>query len=253
MGNPSRRVQSCRRRGGSGYFVAAHCTCVLQRQVYHSRLPRGLWTGQERMFIPYCDLYARSDIFYLQLWTKEIPEAVEEGRVDFQPHDFFSPQPVKDASVFILKQILHDWSDPYSSRILTELRKAARDDTKLLVVDNIVAPVCHDPTFEGRSSGVPGALIKDAPPPLLANFGAANEMNYTIDLAVSHINFVWLGCILNLTQQMMVWLNAQERTLGHMSKLLEKSGWRVIRCKRVDPPCSFYEPVIAEPIPGFTF
>jgi hypothetical protein len=167
------------------------------------------------------------------LWTKEIPEAVEEGRVDFQPHDFFSPQPVKDASVFILKQILHDWSDPYCGKILTELRKVAHDDTKLLVVDNIVAPVCHDPTFEGQSS-VPGALIKDAPAPLLANFGAANEMNYTIDLA------------------MMVWLNAQERTLGHMSRLLEKSGWRIVRCARVDPPSNFYEPVIAEPIPGFT-
>ena len=84
---------------------------------------------------------------------------------------------------FLIKKILHDWSDPYCTKILTELRKAAREDTKLLVVDNIVAPVCHDPTFEGRT--IPGASIKDAPSPLLANFGAANEMNYTIDLAVS--------------------------------------------------------------------
>ena len=84
---------------------------------------------------------------------------------------------------FKKKKILHDWSDPYCTKILTELRKAAREDTKLLVVDNIVAPVCHDPTFERRT--IPGASIKDAPSPLLANFGAANEMDYTIDLAVS--------------------------------------------------------------------
>ena len=39
------------------------------------------------------------------------------------------------------------------------------------------------PTFEGQT--ISGASIKDAPSPLLANVGAANEMNYTIDLAVS--------------------------------------------------------------------
>lgn len=49
----------------------------------------------------------------------------------------------------------------------------------------------------------------------------------------------------------MVWLNAQERTLGHMGKLFEKSGWQIISANRINPPSNFYEAVVAVPIPGF--
>lgn len=79
---------------------------------------------------------------------------------------------------------MHDWSDPYASKILTELRKVATPDTQLLVVDNIVSYACHDTTLEGKGS-IPGASCKDAPAPLLPNFGAANDMSYSIDMAVS--------------------------------------------------------------------
>ncbi|EIM79956.1 S-adenosyl-L-methionine-dependent methyltransferase [Stereum hirsutum FP-91666 SS1] len=48
----------------------------------------------------------------------ELPEAVRSGRVKLQGHDFYTPQPVKGASVFLLKQILHDWSDSYAITIL---------------------------------------------------------------------------------------------------------------------------------------
>lgn len=81
---------------------------------------------------------------------------------------------------------MHDWSDPYSSKILAELRKVAGPNTKLLIVDNIVAHACHDPNAEGKGTiRVPGAEYKYAPAPLLANFGAANELSYTIDMGVS--------------------------------------------------------------------
>ena len=103
-------------------------------------------------------------------------------------HDFFTPQPVTNASVFIVKQILQDWSDPYSVKILKELRAAAKPDTKLVVVDVIVAYACHDPTADSEwSSG-----YKEAPAPLLPNYGAANVMPYILDLGVSHFFFVLL-------------------------------------------------------------
>ena len=54
----------------------------------------------------------------------------------------------------------------------------------LLVIDNIVAHTCHDPTYDNNDS-IPGAAAKDAPAPLLANFGAANELSYSIDMLVS--------------------------------------------------------------------
>ena len=83
---------------------------------------------------------------------------------------------------------MHDWSDPYASKILSELRKVALPDTRLLIVDNILAYACHDPTYDDNDS-IPGAACQDAPAPLLANFGAANELSYTIDMAVSFPNY----------------------------------------------------------------
>lgn len=52
---------------------------------------------------------------------------------------------------------------------------------------------------------------------------------------------------------MMSFLNSQERTIAHMSKMLAQYGRRVVCCVRVDPPSSFYESIIAEPIQGFEF
>ncbi|KAG6863965.1 hypothetical protein C0991_001530 [Blastosporella zonata] len=99
-------------------------------------------------------------------------------------HDFFTPQPVTNASVFILKQILHDWADPYASRILKALRAVALPHTKLVIVDNIVAYACHDPTIES----VEGANYKEAPAPLLPNYGAANVIPYVLDLGVCAVD-----------------------------------------------------------------
>jgi hypothetical protein len=41
-----------------------------------------------------------------------------DGRVTFQQHDFFDPQPVQDASAFILRQCLHNNSDGDAVRII---------------------------------------------------------------------------------------------------------------------------------------
>lgn len=62
-----------------------------------------------------------------------------------------------------------------------------------MVIDNLVAPACHDSTFEGKD--IPGAIIADAPAPLLPNFGAANEMNYTLDIAV-RLNYFFCSLVL---------------------------------------------------------
>lgn len=93
------------------------------------------------------------------------------------------PQPLKNASVFLLKQILHDWSDPYVITILSELRKAALESTQLVIIDNIMSYACHDPSMDEKG-GILSGTNRDAPPPLLANFGAANEIGYMTDMMV---------------------------------------------------------------------
>ncbi|KAG6900056.1 hypothetical protein C0993_003542 [Termitomyces sp. T159_Od127] len=157
-------------------------------------------------------------------WRKEFPEILDTGRLSFAPHDFFNPQPVANASVFILKQILHDWSDPYCVRILKELRAAAKPKTKLVIVDCIISYTCHDAT---TGSGL--FDYTEAPAPLLPNYGAANAMPYILDLG------------------MMIWCNAQERTIGQLNTLLRSTGWRIVDVKR-RAPRNFYEPVVAVPV-----
>jgi hypothetical protein len=70
---------------------------------------------------------------------------------------------------------VHNWNDQYASKILTELRTAASPDTKLVVVDAIIAYASRDLNNDNTN----------APTPLLANFGVAGEIRYSVDMAVS--------------------------------------------------------------------
>ena len=99
-------------------------------------------------------------------------------------HDFFKPQPVKNASVFLLRKILHDGSDEYAIKILQQLRAAATPETQLLIVDNTTAYACADTT---PIHNIPGAVADAPPPPLLANKGEANIFPYLGDLTVCAI------------------------------------------------------------------
>lgn len=104
-----------------------------------------------------------------------MPVPLNSGKVKLQGHNFFDPQPQKNASIFLMKQVMHDWADDSCAKILTQLRDAATTQTKLIVVDSIMPFACHDPSQDAEK-GVPGAIPREAPEPLLANFGAVNEM-----------------------------------------------------------------------------
>ena len=41
-----------------------------------------------------------------EIFPKQAPGSVESGRVKFQAHDFFNPNPVKNADVYWLRGIL---------------------------------------------------------------------------------------------------------------------------------------------------
>ena len=43
-------------------------------------------------------------------------------------HDFFKPQPIRNASVYFMRMILHDWPDYKALEILKALRSAAGAD-----------------------------------------------------------------------------------------------------------------------------
>lgn len=60
------------------------------------------------------------------------------GRFEFVEHDFFTPQPVKDADVFLMRQIMHDWPDEDAVRILKELAKVMKADSRIVIMDMVL-------------------------------------------------------------------------------------------------------------------
>ena len=84
--------------------------------------------------------------------------------------------------MFFVKQILHDWSDEYCVKILKNLWEAASSGTKLVLMENLIQFSCHDPSFD-KDRVIPGAVPREAPAPLLANYGALN-VGYNFDIGV---------------------------------------------------------------------
>lgn len=70
----------------------------------------------------------------------EVPEDLGEGRVRFMQHDFFEEQPVRGADVYLLRWVLHDWSDKYAVRILRNLVPALKRGARVLAVDLCLPP-----------------------------------------------------------------------------------------------------------------
>ncbi|KAI4169812.1 MAG: hypothetical protein LQ343_005461 [Gyalolechia ehrenbergii] len=61
-----------------------------------------------------------------------------QGQISFQSHDFFDPQPVKDADVYLLRLVLHDWSDKYAVMIIQALIPALKPGAKVIVNDRVL-------------------------------------------------------------------------------------------------------------------
>ena len=62
----------------------------------------------------------------------------EASRLRFMSHNFFTEQPVKNANVYFLRLILHDWSDEYCMRILRNLVPALGSNSKIIINDYCV-------------------------------------------------------------------------------------------------------------------
>ncbi|KAJ7906790.1 S-adenosyl-L-methionine-dependent methyltransferase [Mycena leptocephala] len=178
-------------------------------------------------------------------WEVQFPEVNQSGQVTFEGHDFFKPQPVHNASVFFLRYIVHNWSDPYARKILTHLRGAATRDTTLVVVDHILPYACPQETIPPDVAALSEAL-DTAAPPLLPNFGAANALGHSLDSLASTS---WSGTRSRAltSPQMLVNLNAQERNIGHLKQLLESCGWQLQQVVRIEGSSGFYQPLRAVP------
>ena len=71
------------------------------------------------------------------------PDAIEEsglqGRLEFVGGSFFEAVPAA-ADTYCLKDILHDWDDDRCVRILSSVRQAMTQTTRLLVIERVIPP-----------------------------------------------------------------------------------------------------------------
>ncbi|KIK63987.1 hypothetical protein GYMLUDRAFT_57032 [Collybiopsis luxurians FD-317 M1] len=185
-------------------------------------------------------------------WKAKCPELLESNIAEFQGtykfirsqqkrltsalftvHDFFTPQPVKNAAVYLLRVICHDWPDSFAQRILLRLREAAAPDTKLLIADFVLPLACADNFGDVQDeddaglAGIQGAETELAPAPLLPNLGKASANGYWMDM----------------TMQCM--FNGQERTLREIVSLAHSAGWKVTKVTKA--PGSLFGHIVAVP------
>ncbi|KAK1960797.1 hypothetical protein LY78DRAFT_590079 [Colletotrichum sublineola] len=89
-----------------------------------------------------------------------IPQALATGVVKLTAHDFFKENPVKGADVYWLRPVIVDWDNDDLARISRHIKNAmAPGKSRLLIGEYIMHPTWGD------------ALLSNAPPPLLKNYG----------------------------------------------------------------------------------
>ncbi|KAJ7115442.1 O-methyltransferase [Mycena epipterygia] len=146
-------------------------------------------------------------------WQQHFPAHVDNKLVEFQVHDFFTPQPVTDAAVFLMRYIIHDWTNAQAISILRHLRNAATPATNLVLIEKIV-PVASGGELDHK---IPGAARPSAPYPLLANWGIASAEIYMYDLTMHDM------------------LGGVERTVDGYIDILEQAGWKLVQIHHCPP------------------
>lgn len=77
----------------------------------------------------------------LKCVIEDLPEMISgavapsdlEARLEFRAHDFFTEQPVKNADMYFMRSILHDWSDKYAVLILRNLIPALKPGARVII------------------------------------------------------------------------------------------------------------------------
>lgn len=96
-----------------------------------------------------CIVQDRSEV--TETGKAKLPSALVD-RLSFMEHNFFHDQPVKGAEVYILRWVLHDWSDTYAIKILRALGLALTPKSKLLICEAVLPQPGAVSTFRERSA-----------------------------------------------------------------------------------------------------
>ncbi|TRM59078.1 S-adenosyl-L-methionine-dependent methyltransferase [Schizophyllum amplum] len=162
---------------------------------------------------------------------RENPSAVENGRLQAHPADLFKPQTVA-ADTYVLRYILHDWSDNDCVSILKNISLGAKPTSKILVIDHVASPAIVSrgaSADDGRHielddlAGCKDYTTISAPPFIPKNFGAYSYMPVALG---THL----MGAF-----------NARERTLTEWRAIVDEAGLRILRVKALRAKTSVIE------------
>lgn len=67
----------------------------------------------------------------------ELPKDIQ-SRVQAFEHDFFQPQPQRNADIYLLRTILHDWPDADAIKIIKCVVDAMTPSSRLLIMDMVL-------------------------------------------------------------------------------------------------------------------
>jgi hypothetical protein len=97
----------------------------------------------------------------IKIIIQDLPDVVQRAqlsvpaelsdRVHFMDHDFFTEQPVKGADVYLMRWILHDWSDEYAIRILRAFIPALKNEAKIVLHEFVVPEPGETLTLQDRT------------------------------------------------------------------------------------------------------
>ncbi|CAD6891007.1 unnamed protein product [Tilletia laevis] len=97
-----------------------------------------------------------------QHFAKTVPDFVADGRAEFEQGDFFAPNPRKGENVcYLLRSILHDWSDEHCVKILSNLANSMHPSSSIFVHDALLRP-CLPPNPASRPSSPTSPVLDHA-------------------------------------------------------------------------------------------
>ena len=79
-----------------------------------------------------------------RLVLQDLPQPIEQAQLELPSemvkmvHDFWTPQPIKGAKAYLLRRVVHDYSDENVVKILTHLKNAMEADSRILIADMVM-------------------------------------------------------------------------------------------------------------------
>ncbi|KAF8218066.1 S-adenosyl-L-methionine-dependent methyltransferase [Mycena galopus ATCC 62051] len=131
-------------------------------------------------------------------WETNFATAVQNQRAVFQVADFFQPNKIHDAEVYMLRYIIHDWNDDGCVAILSAIKASMTERSRVLIVEALLVPAWVSPTAT--------STLKIAPEPLPPNYGAPQRFIHCRDLNTMNL------------------MNGTERTVSDMTRVVERAG-----------------------------